>query len=94
MPDEPKTNPIPTLGEMLEPGRVRPSAPTAETTSDEARGPKTKSADETAPRAPRSAFEVRLEAMIGEILKRHMEAAREEIMRTVHGAVRGRRSPE
>lgn len=91
MPDEPKTNPIPTLGEVFEPGRVRASAPAAGATSDEARGPKR--ADETPPRAPRSAFEVRLEAMIGEILKRHMEAAREEIMRTVHEAVRGRRSP-
>ncbi|MEA3410512.1 MAG: hypothetical protein U9R74_03120 [Pseudomonadota bacterium] len=84
MPDKPEHNHIPTLGDVLEPGHVR----------SDTRPPAGKDEDDVSPRGPRSAFEVRMEAMIGEILKRHMEAAREEIMRTVHEAIRRRKPPE
>jgi len=92
MPDKPEHNHIPTLGDVLEPGHVR--SDTRPPAGSPEGSPAGKGEDDVSPRAPRSAFEVRMEAMIGEILKRHMEAAREEIIRTVHEAVRGRKPPE
>lgn len=83
MTDKPKGH-IPTLGEVLEPGHVRPDAAAPERDRNAA----------TERDVPRSAFEVRIEAMIGEILKRHMEAAREEIVSKVREAIRGRKVPE
>ncbi len=52
-----------------------------------AHGTKQKSSES---HAPKTAFEAAIEAMVTEILKRHLESAREEIIRAVLGEVRAR----
>lgn len=88
---------IPTLHNLVEDesvtaqtDAVRASAP-KDTPALSAEHPVMSAANAAAPRAQsRSAFEATIETLVGEILNRHMQNAREEITRAVLTEVRAR----
>ena len=83
---------IPTLDELVVPGRT--GIRTKQTVNDDThvfRGtPKTNVPEPPDNDEPRSAFKATIEAIVTEILHRHMEQARVEIIRKIVDEVRSR----
>ena len=86
---------IPLLDDLIVPGKaIKDSQAHAEQpeANDDSHALTTHGTKPKSPEshAPKTAFEAAIEAMVTEILKRHLESAREEIIRAVLGEVRAR----
>jgi hypothetical protein len=83
---------IPTLDELVVPGRadIRANQTVNNDTRDSSAETKTNASETTDNDGPRSAFKATIEAIVTEILHRHMEQARLEIIRKIVDEVRSR----
>jgi hypothetical protein len=83
---------IPTLDELVVPGRsgIRTKQPVNDDTRVSRGTTKTNDPETTDNDGPRSAFEATIEAIVTEILHRHIEQARIEIIRKIVDEVRSR----